>query len=135
MTDQPTCKTCRYWQNIFMLEDGEVRGAAEPTTDGKCRVRSVIGDWPVRFEDDWCGEHKPLKAEELSPPPDFDVWSEWREPELRGKPLTFEEIDKIKATTPWIKGYKPLKAMTRQAERETRFGTEYRDTLNTGWLS
>lgn len=63
MTDQLTCKTCRYWQQ------GQVDHENNENDCGRCHIRSVLGSsFPLRLFTEWCGEHKPLKVKSYTPP-------------------------------------------------------------------
>lgn len=53
--EEPNCGNCRYFHSI-----PKQRGMAPR---GECHIRSVQGGWPIREEDDWCGEH-----------PNFTAW-------------------------------------------------------------
>ena len=55
----PTCETCRYWKHNPGYRPENM---SQP---GKCRIRSVA-EWPVRMDDEWCGEHKPIQVDTAS---------------------------------------------------------------------
>lgn len=64
MTDQETCKTCRYWLDTTPFKE---------VTQGEChRLPPVMRDgafdqWPAVTFDDWCGEHKPTLSDKPWP--------------------------------------------------------------------
>lgn len=52
---KPTCSTCRY----FDVTQYSVNISAAGEIGGQCRIRSVAGAFPIRSNNDWCGEYQP----------------------------------------------------------------------------
>lgn len=65
MTNQDTCKTCRYWGRTHAWDHlpEDQRG-----DDGYCLIRSPGNNgFPSVSSACWCGEHEPIKAESDEP--------------------------------------------------------------------
>ncbi len=72
MTEQPTCKTCRFYVPNTPVKDDpakEIDGACRrfppnataipvPMPNGSLSIR-LIADFPTVKEHAWCGEHEP----------------------------------------------------------------------------
>lgn len=54
MSEQPTCKTCKFWRYEW-CETGLCCRRAPMNATGSAR-------WPESDADDWCGEHTPKQS-------------------------------------------------------------------------
>jgi len=52
--DEPTCETCKYWQESPRPPSHEITGTCRIYPPQVCAPR-----WPEVFAQDWCGEHSP----------------------------------------------------------------------------
>lgn len=70
---RPTCKDCRYWycdDDTMGVTSSHLRECRRQPPTYYADVNrlpaddnDLFGHWPVTFDDNWCGEHKPSKAE------------------------------------------------------------------------